>query len=606
MSDTSTNHDAPETYPAVDLETPHLTLRAVLTGSILGGILSVTNIYAGLKIGWGFNMSIAAALIGYGIWQGIGHHMLGRRSYNVLENNVAQTGASAAASISSAGLVSAVPALTMITGFEWTWPVLALWLLCCSVLGVFIAMLFRRQMLVQEKLPFASGVATAETLREMYAKGAEAMARLKALIGGALGAAALKVTGIFLEWHPYNFGGSFSASSSTALATKGVVAVSPYNLTFALDPSLLLFGSGIIVGVRTGIWMLVGAIVAWGVVGFDILGTGAVEAGKPEAAWFKQMVGWLLWPGVAMLVTSSLTALAFSAPAFINAFRGGRKLGRLVADPREELSTRTVWVGLFVIGLVTVVVSAAVFDMDPGISALAVALTGLLAVVALRVSGETNITPVGAMGKVTQLTFGLVDPGNVATNLMAANITGGSSSQAADMMHDLKTGLLLGCSPRSQFVSQLAGVVTGALVGAAAYLVLVPDPVNMLITTEWPAPAVAQWKSVAEVMRGGLEALPMGVLDAIYLAAGIGVILAIIEKISPKGVRKWVPSPTAIGIAFCIPAWNSMSMFMGGVVGYAIKKSAPAWHVRFAVVIAAGLIVGESLVGLVDALMKLL
>lgn len=592
--------------PPVDTQTPHLTLRAVLTGALLGGLLSVTNIYAGLKIGWGFNMSIAAALIGYGIWQGLGHRVFGWRNYNVLENNVAQTGASAAASISSAGLVSAVPALTMLSGFEWSWPVLAIWLLCCSVLGVVVALLFRRQMLVQEKLPFAAGVATAETLREMYAKGSEAIARLKALIGGALAAAGLKIIGLVAGWHPFALGGAFTPSAGSALATKGVSSVSTYNLTFALDPSVLLFGSGIIVGLRTGVWMLIGAILAWGVLGFEILGLGWAEAGKEGAPWFKTMVNWLLWPGVAMLVTSSLTSLAFSAPAFVRAFRGGAGKGRIGPNEAHDVSPRVVWGGLFVIGLVTTITASAIFGMDPGIAILAVALTLLLAVVALRVTGETNITPVGAMGKVTQLTFGIVDPGNVSTNLMAANITGGSSSQAGDMMHDMKTGLLLGCAPKAQAVSQAVGVLAGSLVGAAAYLILVPDPANMLITTEWPAPAVAQWKGVAEVFREGIDKLPPGVLDAIKLAAAAGVILAILEKIVPKKLRVWMPSPTAIGIAFCIPAWNSVSMFLGGVVGFALKHLVPNWHTRFAVVMAAGLIVGESLVGLVDAFMKLL
>ncbi len=605
MSDSQTATPQHDVIPPVDTQTPHMTARGILTGAVIGGVLSVTNIYAGLKVGWGFNMSIAAALIGYGFWQGLGRTLFKTRDYNVLENNVAQTGASAAASISSAGLVSAVPALTILSGYQWSWTSLALWILCCSILGVFVAVLFRRQMLVQDRLPFASGVATAETLREMYARGAEAMARLKALLGGAAGAALLKVVSLTQGWAPVGLPGSFSAASGSALAAKGVSAVTPLNLTFALDPSVMLFGSGMIVGVRTGAWMVIGAIIAWGVIGLDLLGSGVVAPGPADKPWFKSMVEWLLWPGVAMLVTSSLTSLAFSAPAMVRAFRGGAG-EKVSADFTHEVSPRVLWGAMFVIGLVTVIAAAALFDMAPHIAILGIALTFILAVVALRVSGETNITPVGAMGKVTQLTFGVADPGNVSTNLMAANITGGSASQAGDMMHDLKTGLLLGCSPRAQVLSQCVGVISGSLVGALAYLVLIPDPAAMLLTPDWPAPAVAQWKSVAEVLRDGLDRLPPGVLEAIQIAALAGVVMSIIEKLVPAKVRPWVPSPTAIGIAFCIPGYNGVSMFLGGVAGAVIKRFAPDWHTRFIVVFAAGLIVGESLVGLVDAFMKLL
>jgi uncharacterized oligopeptide transporter (OPT) family protein len=243
--------------------------------------------------------------------------------------------------------------------------------------------------------------------------------------------------------------------------------------------------------------------------------------------------------------------------------------------------------------------------MGPHIGLAAVALTILLAVVALRVSGETNITPVGGMGKVTQLTFGALDPGSVSTNLMAANITGGSSSQAADMMHDLKTGLLIGGSPRSQVISQLFGVLAGSLAGAAIYMVLVTDPVKQFPSDEWAAPAVLQWKAVAEVMKEGFDKLPAGVPMAILIASILGIVLVVAEKLSPRRIKKWLPSPAALGIAVCVPAWISVSFFIGGSLGAILKRFAPDFHTRFAIVTAAGLIVGESLVGLGDAIYKL-
>ena len=102
-------------YPPVDAETPQLTFRAIWTGMVFGGLLSLCNIYLGLKIGWGMNMSITAALLGFGFWQAA-IRLLGLRKFNVLENNINQTAASSGASISSAGLVAPIPALTMLTG----------------------------------------------------------------------------------------------------------------------------------------------------------------------------------------------------------------------------------------------------------------------------------------------------------------------------------------------------------------------------------------------------------------------------------------------------------------------------------------------------------
>jgi uncharacterized oligopeptide transporter (OPT) family protein len=604
MADSSATQ--PTVFPPVDTSVPQLTLRAVLTGATIGSALALCNVYAGLKIGWGMNMSIAAVLISFGVWKAL--QLVGARFWGIQENNINQTGASAAASVSSAGLVSAVPALTMLTGYTFTWAELSLWVICSSALGVLTAVLFRRQMLVRDALPFASGIATAETLREVYSHGKEALTRLLALVYGAIAAAIFKIFAIVLHWKQVGLPGSFSAGG--ALAAKGATSVTPLNLTLAIDPSLLLVGSGLIVGFRTGFWMLFGAIIAWALIGLDILGSGAAlpaiknGAVVADGPWFKSMVEWLLWPGVAMLVTASLTSLAFSAPAFVRAFRGGKGGAVSEIDP-HEIPTKFLWGGLVFLGALVVVVGGVLFGMSPLISLAAVGLTIVLAVVALRVSGETNITPVGGMGKVTQLTFGVIDPGNVSTNLMAANVTGGSASQAADMMHDLKTGALIGTSPRAQVISQLCGVLAGALAGSAIYLALVPDPKAQLITSEWPAPAVAQWKAVAEVMKEGLSKLPPGVMDAILFASLAGILLASAEKLAPAKIKKWLPSPTAIGIAFCVPAWNSISFFIGGCINMLLKRFAPNFHTRLLVVTAAGLIVGESLVGLGDALIQL-
>ena len=249
----------------------------------------------------------------------------------------------------------------------------------------------------------------------------------------------------------------------------------------------------------------------------------------------------------------------------------------------------------------TMIFSISLFD-----AVLAVALSYVLAIVAARVSGETAITPIGALGKITQLTFGSLSPGQVTTNLMSANVTGGAAGQCADMMHDFRAGQLIGATPSFQVVAQLFGILTGSLVGAMTYLLLIPSPRTQLITAEWPAPAVATWKAVAEVLSEGLATMPPGAVPAMVIAGAAGVTLALLETRLPESYRRAVPSGPAIGLGFVIPAWNSLSLFVGAALAAAFARAYPEIAKKRMVVIAAGLIVGESLAGVGGSLWGIL
>lgn len=591
-----------------------LTIRSVVTGMILGSVLAPSNIYAGLKIGWGFNMSITAALLGYGFWQ-----LAGRssrvRPFNILENTINQTSASSGAMIASAGLVAAVPALTLLTGYEWRFWTLVAWTFAVSLLGVGVALVLRRQMLVVEQLPFPSGLVTGVTLEEMYAHGAEALARLKALFGGALIGGAFKLGSDFFSWTRLSLPFGYTPGASTALAARGVRHVSLGNLTFALDPSPLMLAVGVIIGPRAGASLLLGALLAWGAVGPWALSKGfipldpIVEATLSTGAtgsWFGPMVEWLLWPGVAMMVSAALTSTAFSWRAFVATFR--RAQHRIVDSNlslmEEESKTVSRWAIAMLLtagALLSLVLQIVLFDIVWWAAILGILLTFLLATVAARVTGETDITPIGAMGKVTQLFFGLVAPGGVTANLMAANVTGGAASQCADMLQDLRSGKVVGSSPRAQAVAQAFGVMSGSLAGSAAYLLLIPDPQQMLFTEEWAAPAVATWKAVAEVFASGVGAMPEGSVAAMIVGGVAGIVLSFAERFAPDRVKPFVPSASSMGLAMVIPAFYAISMFVGSVLGACTRRFAPAWAERFVLVLAAGVIAGESIVGVAFA-----
>jgi uncharacterized oligopeptide transporter (OPT) family protein len=237
---------------------------------------------------------------------------------------------------------------------------------------------------------------------------------------------------------------------------------------------------------------------------------------------------------------------------------------------------------------------------------LGVLLAFALTVVAARVSGETGLGAVGPVGKVAQLAFGALLPRTPVPNLMAANVAGGAASQCADLLGDLKCGHLLGASPRRQAAAQVCGALVGALVGSAAYLILIPNPQEMLMTEEWAAPAVASWKAVAELFLGGFDALPQGTPAAMALAALIGVVLPVLERIAPSRLRPLVLSPVSMGLAFVLSAGTSLSMFIGGLIALLLRHWFEGWSARFLVAICVGLIVGESLTGMGTALVGLL
>ncbi len=584
------------------------TARAIATGFLLGGILAPCNIYTGLKIGFSFNMSIAAALLAYGFWNGL--HRLGKaRPLGLLENNINQTTASSAASILSAGLVAPIPALALLTGQELVWGALAVWLFVVSLLGVFVALAMRRQMLEVGSLPFPNGVATAETVREIYAEGREAAKRLKILATGIFLSGGLKAANaITTIVPPLKFPTGFGIPATGATAASGIQTITLTNLGFQLNPSLLLIGFGAIIGPRVGLSLVFGSVIAWLWIGPAVLARGWITPGPadPDAFWFEALNEWLLWPGVTLMVVASLTAFALAGVrSFIKA--------RPVTEDTEPApaSPHPIWTPFFVGGLI-IATSACVlaqfllFSIPPFTGFLAVALTFLLAVVAARVSGETGIPPIGALGKITQLSFGALAPGNVTTNLMAANVTGGAAGQCSDLLHDLKTGQLIGASPRLQSIAQCFGILSGALFGSAAYLILIPDPASMLITEEWPAPAVVTWKAVAEVLRDGFHSFPQGTVNAIAIAALVGIALAVAETLLPKNRVGWVPSAPSIGFAFIIPASISLAMGLGALIAVIIGQIAPAWKKRYLVVLAAGLVAGESLTGVGESILNLL
>ena len=564
---------------------PELTTRSILTGMLIGALLTPCNVYSGLKIGWSFNMSIAAALLSYAFWR-VAEDLFGSRHWGLLENNINQTAASSAASIISGGLVAPIPALTLLTGQELSLTALWLWVFTVSALGIAVAVLMRKPMLARRELVFPAGVATAETVRQIYNRGREASARVRALFGALLVAA-------IVRWWVAGLGAAARWSPPGTLAH----GITPRNLGLSLDPSLLMLGFGAIIGLRAGASLLLGALLAWGLLGPWLIARGWAQAGAPDGVWFGALVEWLVWPGVTLMTSAALTS-------FVLIIIAARRTGGGSADKHEPalpIPVQAYAIGLIAVTALAVLLQQQLFGIPLLAGLFAVALSFALAIVAARVVGETGIPPIGAIGKIAQLSFGAAAPGNVTANLMGANVTGGAAGQCADLLNDLRAGQLLGATPWRQIVAQCFGVLVGALVGALSYRLLIPDPASMLLTEQWPAPAVATWKAVAEVLVQGLAAVPEGSVVAVLLAAATGVALACGEVLLPRQWARWLPSGAALGLAFVIPAWISISLFLGAALAAILFGLVRTWAQRFVLVLAAGLVAGESLAGIASA-----
>ncbi|WP_339532643.1 OPT family oligopeptide transporter [Pseudomonas mucidolens] len=560
-----------------------LSLRAVLTGTVLGILLTPSNVYAGLKIGWSFNMSIIALLIGYGIWQGLARRSATQLPWTLHESNINQTMASAAASIISGGLVAPIPAYTLLTGQQLDVVPMIAWVFSVSFLGIWIAWYLRPSLLNDKALKFPEGMATLETLLHIYNHGHEAAKRLKVLFSAALLSGLVKWVDTFL-W-------AFPRWSPSAQLER---------LTFTAEPSLLLVGFGGIIGIRVGLTLLLGAVLAWGGLAPWLLAQGLVQlpAGS-SGPQFAALVEWLLWPGVSLMVCSTLASLSIRLWALRRSTKTADGLAWIAPKPWPVVGF------VLAIGLV-VSLQALLFGINLWMALLTIPLAICLAAVAARVVGATGIPPIGAIGQLSQLSFGIVAPGQVPINLMSANTAGGAAGQCTDLMNDFKVGKAIGATPHKQLIAQMLGVFVGSVVGVFAYLALIPDPHTMLLTEEWPAPAVATWKAVAQTLTHGLDSLSVSIRWAIVIGGLAGLLLGVLDGLLPAQRGRYLPSAAALGLAFVLPASVSWMMALGAVLTWVVSCRWPRLTERFAITAAAGLIAGESITGVGASLWQMI
>ncbi len=603
---------------------PQLTLRATLMGGLLGMLMSISNLYTTLKLGWSFAVAITACVLSYVVWNLVCRLSGGRVSgMSILENNCMQSTASAAGYSTGGTIGVAFGALLLIQGRHQPWPVVLAFTFFIAALGVFLAIPLKRQMINYEQLKFPSGVAAAETLRSLHAQGREAMQKAYALVaslvlGGIIGL--VRTYGTLVEelaktGRPQ----AWLARLQRVVSLPDVVDFPRWLTPLARgqmaglgwEPSVLLIGAGMIVGLRVSLSMLLGAVLLYYGIAPRLLALDLAHAASPgyvpsltvSPAGDFNPVRWAIWGGTAIMVFSSLTSVALEWRTLARAFTTIKRRNQAGAGDRlAAIEVPVTWlvVGLIPISVGMVIVQFLAFHITVPLGVVAVLLSFVVALVSCRATGETDTTPMGAMGKLTQLLYaGLPGAsGNATINLMAAGVTSGAGAAAADLLTDLKSGYLLGANPRRQFLAQFIGVFFGTVAIVPAWYAMVP---NRAVLEAFNPPATYMWKAVADLLTHGLHLLPVTALWAIVAGALAGVGLPLLERLQPR-LAGYLPSAMGLGLAWVVPFQNSLSFALGAVFAALWTRWRRRHAELFVIPTASGLVAGESLVAALIAI----
>ncbi len=592
---------------------PQLTLRSALAGMFIGGFLSLTNLYIGAKTGWTLGVGITSVILAFAMFKVLTKLGLGRE-FSVLENNCMQSIATAAGYM-AAPLTSSLGAYMLTTNTVIPMGVTMAWVVVVALLGVLFAFPLKRRFINDEQHPFPEGKAAGIVMDALHTGDAKA-GMLKARLLVILGSASALLT--LMKSHPvmerlrlgfltlpeYLDGWAYK------LGTLRIRGVDLRELTVRPETDFVMVAVGGLMGIRTGVSILVGAVLNYLVIVPWVISLGDIQGVVTDGVThygFRKITMWALWGGVAMMTTSSMFAF-FSKPKIIlSAFSG---LFRRRAAPRGEdvlkdieLPMRVFAVGIPLLGAITVWLAYAFFDVSIWLGIIAVPLIFVFTLIGVNSTALTSITPSGALGKLTQLTYGALAPRSITTNLMTAAITAEVASNASNLLMDIKPGYMLGGKPRQQAMGHVLGVLAGVGVSVPVfYLLFLENGPSSLVSDAYPMPGAIIWKSVAEVLTAGLSNLPLSAQWAALIGACLGILLEA-ARVATRG-RFWL-SGVGLGLATVIPFTTCFAMFLGAFIfwvgGYGAPKEGSRRRTLFVEnmePICAGIIAGGALTGI--------
>ena len=585
---------------------PQLNLRSAITGMLIGGILSLTNLYVGIKTGWTLGVGITSVIVSFAAFRLISRLNLGKEM-SILENNAMQSIATSAGYMTMP-LVSVFPAYMLITGTVIPMERAMVWMILLSILGVLYAFPLKKRFINEEQMPFPEGYAAGVVLQNLHSDegGKDGVFKAK-ILGAGAGLSALMetirnqsvMTSLKLKFLAIP---EYWDEILYRFFTPALQGIPLKDLTVRLDTSIVMMGTGGIMGVKVGASMVVGALI-----NYCVLAPNLIREGIIPAANFKSITMWGLWFGAMMMTTSSLYAF-FSKPSlllksfqkFLPAKSGKIAKKDVLAD--IELPLWISLVGVPIVGGIMVYLGHAWFDFGIFEGIIAIPLTFVFSLIAVTSTGLTSITPLGALGKLTQLTYSVISPGSAATNLMAAGINSEVSSNASNLLADIKPGYMLGAKPRQQAIGHLLGIFAGAIVAVPVYYAIFNGNIGMFTSDQLPMPSATVYRAVAEALTKGLGVLHPSARMAAIVGAVLGVVL---EWINIRMKGKFPISPMGIGLAFVLHFSDSMAMGIGSfLVWFAARKlktgtKSHKVFVENSETLCAGVIAGGSIIGII-------
>lgn len=556
-----------------------MSLRALALGLLLSMVLAGANAYLGLFAGMTVSASIPAAVISMAVLRWL-------RNVHVLEHNTVQTVASAGEAI-AAGAIFTLPALIIMghwVDFSSPWV-----MLICGVgglLGVIFTIPLRHALIVEQKLPFPEGAATAVVLQA-----GESLRGIRVLAVGAVvgGLAKLGETGLRL-W-PAATGGALPAG-------KGVIY-----LGSSLSPALVAVG--VIVGLNVGLLIFAGGLISW-CLAIPLYANFSGESFSKSGVELAQQL-WstrIRYLGVGAMLVGGLWALWSMRGALQIGL--GQVMGANRLDARQDLSRRSL-----LILLVALVIPMFLFYRHLLGGVAAVPLTAVMLVAAFLFSavaaymaglvGSSN-NPISGLTIATILLTSLglyVFIGDAQTGPVVAVLVGAVVCCAAaiggDTLQDLKAGAMLRASPWQQQLAQMLGVVSAVLVLAPILSLLLRAYGFGAPTAEHPhplpAPQAHLMAAVAQGVFGGNLPWTM-----VALGAGIGAAVIAFDEFLRRSGSQWRAPVLAVAVGIYLPLELSAPIALGGVLAYFMGQRDGARGT--AMLAAAGLITGEALMGI--------
>ncbi|MCP4291457.1 MAG: OPT family oligopeptide transporter [bacterium] len=590
---------------------PQLTVRSALTGMLLGSVLSLTNLYIGIQTGWTLGVGITSVILSFAAFKTMARVGLGSEM-SILENNAMQSIATAAGYM-TAPLVTSLSAYMIITGKLIPMGVCFAWMVTLSLLGVLFAFPLKRRFINEEQYPFPEGRACGVVLDALHSEtGAQGLYKAR-LLGIAAGLSALiemlrSERVVEMIRLPFLHLPGYWDDLVYRFFTPSIASIPLRDLTVRLDSSIVMVAAGGLMGIRTGMSLLIGAVL-----NYWVLAPWAMNAGIIEGTGFRSILMWGMWGGVAMMTTGSLFSF-FSKPGLImQAIRGltNRSAGAGKDDVLRdiELPGKISAFGIPVLGAIIVWMAWEFFGVAPWLGVVAIPLVFVFVTIGATSAGLTSITPTSALGYLTQTTFSVLAPGRITTNVMTAAITAEVASNTSNLLMDIKPGYMLGGKPRHQAMGHVLGIFAGGLVAIPVFYALIQYDAANLLSDKLPMPGAAAWRAVAEVLTKGLGFLHPSAQAAVFIGGGLGIIFELLKKWTKN---RFPLSSVGIGLAFVISFSTSLSMALGAILFwvmgkvYRARKGSSGWKiwVENQETLCAGAIAGGAIIGIVIILIE--